>query len=97
MRTLKFLRMQAVSGAPQLGGNGVFSAISLPAGGSAVVILPRWNIIALAKRPVAVSVRDVSLVPEICPPHLSVRFSPGDHVVMSHADLQCTDGLLVHV
>ena len=65
--------MQAVSSAPSLGGNGAFSAITLPAGGSDVVILPRWNIVALAKRPVALSVRDVTLVPEICPPHASVR------------------------
>jgi Rubisco Assembly chaperone C-terminal domain len=62
--------MQDVAGAPELGGNGVFQAITLPENGSKVVILPRWNIIALAKRPAALSVKDVSMVPEMTPPAL---------------------------
>ena len=53
---------------PSLGGNGAFHAVTLPAGGSEVVVLPRWNIIALAQRPVALSVKDVSAIPEITPP-----------------------------
>ena len=60
--------MQDVAGVPELGGNGIFNAITLPANSSEVVILPRWNIIALAKRPAVLSVKDVSQIPEITPP-----------------------------
>jgi hypothetical protein len=62
------VRIQEVADAPRLGGNGAFQAVRLPAGGCEAVVLPRWNVIALALRPAALSVSDVSKVPEICPP-----------------------------
>ena len=70
--------MQAVAEAPELGGNGAFQAIKLPSSGTKVVLLPRWNIIALAQRPVALSVRDVAEVPEIAAsqPVQRVRSTP---------------------
>jgi hypothetical protein len=57
--------MQDVATAPSLGGNGPFQAVTLPEGGTRIVVLPRWNIVALAKRPTALSIKDVSEIPQI--------------------------------
>jgi hypothetical protein len=75
--------MQEVTDAPRLGGNGPFQAVRLPGEGSEAVILPRWNIIALALRPAALSLSDVSKVPEICPPQTkSIKVCSLDAVKM---------------
>eukprot|EP00892_Ulva_mutabilis_P010198 jgi/Ulvmu1/7550/UM037_0094.1 len=48
-----------------LGANGVFQTMKMPAQGGEAIILPRWNILALASRPAVLSVPDVAAVPEI--------------------------------
>ena len=79
--------LQAVASAPLLGGNGAFQAVTLPATGVAVVLLPRWNIIALAQRPVALSVADVAEVPEIAAaqPVQRVRTLTPSHALLGTA------------
>jgi hypothetical protein len=48
-----------------MGGNGPFQVVNLPPGGGQAVILPRWNVLALATKPAVLSIGDISTVPEI--------------------------------
>jgi Rubisco Assembly chaperone C-terminal domain len=69
--------MQAVRSVPAVGGNGLFQAIQLPPKGGQAIVLPRWNVIALARRPAALFVDNASEVPAIVSsfPNIKVRES----------------------
>jgi len=57
--------MQELNSVPVLGANGVFQTMRMPSQGGEAIILPRWNILALASKPAVLSVPDVAAVPEI--------------------------------
>lgn len=57
--------VQELDSVPTLGANGVFQTMKMPAQGGEAIILPRWNILALASKPAVLSVPDVAAVPEI--------------------------------
>ena len=56
---------QELDSVPVLGANGIFQTMKMPAQGGDAIILPRWNILALASKPAVLSVPDVAAVPEI--------------------------------
>eukprot|EP01025_Chloroclados_australasicus_P069885 TRINITY_DN9944_c0_g1_i1.p1 TRINITY_DN9944_c0_g1~~TRINITY_DN9944_c0_g1_i1.p1 ORF type:complete len:262 (-),score=47.04 TRINITY_DN9944_c0_g1_i1:354-1031(-) len=56
---------QALRDVPKLGGNGGFDPVNLPEQGGSAVLLPRWNVIALARRPAVLSINDASKIPEL--------------------------------
>jgi Rubisco Assembly chaperone C-terminal domain len=67
------LAAQAVVNTPVVGGNGIFQAIQLPEGGGQGVCLPRWNILALARRPAALFVNNAAAEPEIVESFANVK------------------------
>jgi hypothetical protein len=59
------LCVQELEGLSPMRGSGVFQTVKLPPQGGEIVILPRWNVLALASKPAVFTVDDVSAIPEI--------------------------------
>lgn len=57
--------MQDLAAVPELGSHGAFQEVTLPGGATKVVTLPRWNVVALARRPAVLYVSDVTSIPEL--------------------------------
>lgn len=64
-----------------LRGSGVFQIISMPAQGGNIVVLPRWNVLALATKPAVLTIDEVSSVPEIGMGKTTTYKGPGMLVV----------------
>lgn len=58
-------RMQTLRQSPKVGPGTAFSTFVAPAGDMTLAVLPRWNIVAVARHPVVLSVADASTIPEI--------------------------------
>jgi hypothetical protein len=56
--------VQELESVCQLGGNGAFQIMKLPQQGGEAVILPRWNVLALATKPAVLTVSDAAEIPE---------------------------------
>lgn len=57
--------LQVLASAPKVGAGKVFGTFIAPAANMQLAVLPRWNIIAVARHPVVLSVADASKIPEI--------------------------------
>lgn len=73
--------MQAMDRVWQLQGSGMFQIVTVPEESGQLVVLPRWNVLALAARPAVLMIDEVSSVPEVTQGKTTTYKGPGLLVV----------------
>lgn len=73
--------VQEIEGVSAMRGSGVFQMYNMPAQGGNIVVLPRWNALALATKPAVLTIDEVSSVPEVGMGKTTTYKGPGMLVV----------------